>query len=433
MELSAPALPRAPWLETGAVEAAAHERLRHRAIFECCKWDPQVEDVATVAPFPLLLRRQAWEEIAGLAETLAAEALAAEQELVRRPDLHGALGLPRAVRRALGHGEPPPGIARVLRFDFHWTNEGWRISEANTDVPGGFNEASGFARLLAPAFPGSEAAGDPAGRLAEAVAAATRPGAAVALIHATAYTDDRQVMVYLARELEARGRRALLAAPDHLRWRDARAALASDWFTGELDAIVRFFPAEWLPNLPRASGWRHLFHGGRTPVSNPAAALLTQSKRFPLVWDRLATPLPAWRRLLPETRDPRRAGWRRNPEGWVLKPALGRVGEGIAMVGATPEKEWRSIRREVRFRPDRWAAQRRFEAVPMIVGTVGAGAGETAAVYPCVGVYTIDGRAAGAYGRVARQPIINHLAQDAAVLVEAPARKEAPDGWLAAL
>ena len=48
----------------------------------------------------------------------------------------------------------------VLRFDFHWTTEGWRISEANTDVPGGFNEASGFARLLAPSFPGSEPAGD---------------------------------------------------------------------------------------------------------------------------------------------------------------------------------------------------------------------------------------------------------------------------------
>ena len=36
-----------------------------------------------------------------LAEALAAEALAAEAELVHRPDLHGRLGLPRPVRRAL--------------------------------------------------------------------------------------------------------------------------------------------------------------------------------------------------------------------------------------------------------------------------------------------------------------------------------------------
>jgi glutathionylspermidine synthase len=406
-----------PWIEADPVDPAEHARLRRRAIFECCKWDPQVEDVSTVAPFPLLLRRPAWEEIAGLAETLAAEAIAAEEELARRPDLHRMLGLPLAVRRALRPGNPPPGIARVLRFDFHWTTEGWRISETNSDVPGGFNEGSGFARLLAPSFPGSEPAGDPAGRLAEAVASGT-----VALVHATAYTDDRQVMVYLAKELEARGCRALLAAPDHLRWRDGRAWIESEWFRGELDAIVRFFPAEWLPNLPRSSGWKHFFHGGKTPVSNPAAALLTQSKRFPLVWDRLETPLPAWRRLLPETRDPRETDWKRNPGGWVLKPALGRVGDGIGLVGATPEKEWKQIRREVRWGPRWWAAQRRFTAIPLRV------AGEE--VYPCVGVYTIDGRAAGAYGRVARTPIINHLAQDAAVLVE---EEEAPHGRLAAL
>ncbi|MFL6198058.1 MAG: glutathionylspermidine synthase family protein [Thermoanaerobaculia bacterium] len=418
MELTPPWV---PWVETGPVDAAEHARLRRRAIFECCKWDPQVEDVSTVAPFPLLLRRDAWEEIARLSEVLAAEAMAAEEELARRPDLHCDLGLPFSVRRALRHGDPPPGIARVLRFDFHWTTEGWRISEANTDVPGGFNEGSGFARLLAPSFPGSEPAGDPAGRLAEAVASATPPGAAVALVHATAYTDDRQVMVYLARELEARGRRALLAAPDHLRWRNGRAWIESEWFQGELDAIVRFFPAEWLPNLPRASGWRHFFHAGKTPVSNPATALLTQSKRFPLVWDRLETPLPAWRRLLPETLDPRDSGWKRDPGGWVVKPSLGRVGDGIGLVGATPEKEWKPIRRGIRFGPRWWAAQRKFTAIPMNVS------GE--AVYPCVGVYTIDGRAAGAYGRVARTPIINHLAQDAAVLIE----EEAPHGWLAAL
>jgi glutathionylspermidine synthase len=411
-----------PWVPAVPVDPAEHARLRRRAIFECCKWDPQVEDVSTVAPFPLRLRREAWDEVARLSEALAAEAAAAEEELARRPGLHRELGLPRAVRRALkdiaDHGATP-GLARVLRFDFHWTTEGWRISEANTDVPGGFNEASGFARLMAPLFPGSEPSGDPAGRMAQAVAAGTRPGGAVALVHATAYTDDRQVMVFLARELEALGRRAVLAAPDHLRWRDGRAWIGNE----ELDALIRFFPAEWLPNLPRRSGWKHFFRGGRTPVSNPASALLPQSKRFPLVWDRLETPLPAWRRLLPETRDPREVPWRKDG-GWVLKPSLGRVGDRIGLAGVTPEKEWKQIRRELRFGGRWWAAQRRFDAVPMIVG------GEP--FYPCVGVYTIDGRAAGGYGRVARRPIVNHLAQDVAVLVEPP-RQEEEHGRVAAL
>ncbi|HEX3128461.1 MAG TPA: glutathionylspermidine synthase family protein [Thermoanaerobaculia bacterium] len=406
-----------PWVETDPVDPAEHARLRRRAIFECCKWDPQVEDVSTVAPFPLLLRREAWDEIAHLSERLAAEAAEAEEEMARRPELHCELGLPRPVRHALreiADDGSPPGIARVLRFDFHWTTEGWRISEANTDVPGGFNEASGFARLMAPYFPGFEPSGDPAGCLADAVG----PSGTVALVHATAYTDDRQVMVFLARELEARGQRVVLAAPDHLTWRNGEAWIGDD----RLDALIRFFPAEWLPNLPRSSGWKHFFRGGRTPVSNPASALLPQSKRFPLVWDRLATSLPTWRRLLPETRDPREVPWRTDG-GWVLKPALGRVGDGIGLAGVTPEKEWKQIRRELLFGGRWWAAQQRFEAVPMKVD------GES--FYPCVGVYTIDGRAAGGYGRVARRPIVNHLAQDVAVLVEP--RQEEAYGRVAAL
>lgn len=407
-----------PWRDAAPIAPADLVEVRRRAIFECCKWDPQVEDVATLAPFPLLLAPDAWEEIAGLAAALAAEAAAAERELLERPDLHRRLGLPRAVRRALsGGGAPSAGAARVMRFDFHWTREGWRISEANTDVPGGFNEASGFSRLMAPRYGGAEPAGDPAGALAGAVAAATEPGAAVALAHATAYTDDRQVMVFLARELTARGRRPVLVAPDHLRWREGRARIEAGWFAGEVAAVLRFFPGEWLPNLPRACGWRCFFRGGRTPLSNPASSLLTQSKRFPLVWDELGTRLPAWRALLPETRDPRevdgggaRGARGDNREAWVLKPSLGRVGAGIGLAGATPPAELARIRRDARRHPGWWAAQRRFEAVPMEVD------GE--AVYPCAGVYTIDGRPAGAYGRVARVPLVDHLARDVAVLVE---------------
>lgn len=415
-----------PWKPAEPVRPDVFAQVRRRAIFECCKWDPQVEDVATLAPFPLLLRREAWNEIAALAERLAAEAAAAEEELLRRPELHRALGLPWTVRRALRGARrrgASPGIARVLRFDFHWTREGWRISEANTDVPGGFNEGSGFTRLMSAHYPGSEPPGDPAGHLAEAVATSIPPGGAVALVHATAYSDDRQVMVFLAREIEARGRRAVLAAPDHLRWRDGRATVAAGWFQGEPGAVVRFFPAEWLPNLPRSCGWKHFFRGARTPVSNPASALLTQSKRFPLVWDRLETLLPTWRRLLPETCDPREVAWQKD-EGWVLKPSLGRVGDGIGLAGATPEAEWKPIRKGVRRSPGWWAAQRRFEAVPF------QAAGEEPC-FPCVGVYTVDGRAAGAYGRAARRPLINHLAQDIAVLL-AP-RQEVLHGYAAAL
>lgn len=407
-------LPGLPWLQTPPVEPALFARLRRRAIFECCKWDPQVEDVETLSPTPMVLRRAAWEEIAALAECLAAEALEAETELLRRPELHRDLGLPRPIRRALRHtarATPSPGAARVMRFDFHPTTEGWRISEVNSDVPGGFNEASGFARLMAQHVPGTRPAGDPAAALADAVAAATPPGATVALVHATSYTDDRQVMVYLAREIESRGRRPVLAAPDHLRWREGRAELAGE----AVGFVVRFFPGEWLPELPRRCQWPSFFHGARTPIGNPAYALLTQSKRFPLVWDRLATALPTWRALLPETRDPREVLWK-DDDGWVLKPALGRVGDLVGIAGTTDAKEWVQIRKRVRRDPDEWVAQRRFRTLPL--------AAEGGDLHPCLGVFTVDGRAAGIYGRAARRQRIDHLAQDMAVLVESSEQRE---------
>lgn len=399
-----------PWSPAEPLAERSFAGVRRRAIFECCKWDPQLEDVAAIAPYPLLLRDEAWRELASAAERLAAETLAAEAELLERPELHARLGLPRTVRAPLAGSRrlgASIGTARLIRFDFHFTTDGWRISEANSDVPGGLNEASGFARLFMDHYPGAIGVGDPVSRYADALLSAVGQEARVALVHATAYTDDRQVMIYLARALEARGARAVLASPAQLRWRDGRASLACDWASGEADALVRFFPGEWLPDLPRPTGWPHFFAGARTPISNPAGALLTQSKRFPLVWDELRTALPTWRALLPETRDPRECDWRAIDE-WVLKPALGRVGEDVGLRGVVADREWRALARNARWRPGRWVAQRRFDAVPLEIGERRG--------YPCVGVFTIDGRAAGAYGRLAGRPLIDWRAQDMAVL-----------------
>jgi hypothetical protein len=63
----------------------------------------------------------------------------------------------------------------------------------------------------------------------------------------------------------------------------------------------------------------------------------------------------------------------------------------------------------VRWRPSAWLAQRRFEVTPV--------ESDGARYLPCVGVYTVDGRAAGAYARLATGPIVDALALDAALLV----------------
>lgn len=403
----------APWLPVEPLSDTAFADVRRRAIFECHKWDPQVGDVSVVARYPLVLRRDAWCEVAGLAERLAVEALAAEAELARRPDLHHALGLPRGIRRALReaarHGTTR-GLARLIRFDFHHTPDGWRISEANADVPGGLNEASGFPALLAPHYPGAMAVGDPAGAYVRELMRTVAPGGRVALIHATAYSDDQQMMAFVAERLAEAGATPHLASPGHVRWREGRAWLDAPVWRGPLDAIVRFFPGDWLGQLPRACHWLQWFAGGDTPVSNPPSALLIQTKRFPLVWNSLTTALPTWRALLPETRDPADAPWQ-SSEDWIVKPALGRVGEGVGIAGLVDAKDWRAISRGIRWHRGSWIAQRRFQSTALEIARI--------PMFPCVGVYTVGARCVGAYGRLSRRPLIDSRAEDAAVLAAA--------------
>ena len=145
-----------------------------------------------------------------------------------------------------------------------------------------------------------------------------------------------------------------------------------------------------------------------TPISNPAVALLSQSKRLPLVWDKLKTPLRAWRRLLPECAEPRTVPWETD-KTWIVKPALGRVGNGIGMRECITAKDWNEIRKQATTRPGQWVAQKRFQTLPL--------PSPSGDVHPCLGVYTIDGKVAGAYGRLAARPLIDHQAQDVAILI----------------
>jgi len=380
-----------------------------RTIFECCKWDVQSEDHCVLAQFPLLIEASPWQELCVISTALSAELTAAERELLGRSDLHARLGLPKDLRREFARlAEPTPGAARVMRFDFHFTDEGWRISEVNADVPGGFIESSGFTQLMAAHYPGTTAPPDPADAYARALANQFGAGAVVALVHATAYADDSQVMQFLGKRIAAQGLRAIMASPTHVSWDQGHASISSSFAESRLDALVRFFPAEWLPVLPAKSQWRPFCTRSRTPISNPVSAVLVQSKRFPLVWDHLSTSLPTWRAVLPETRCPSILSARQLKE-WVVKPALGRVGEDVAIAGATTERSLEQIHKAAKRRSSAWVAQRRFTALPISNGD--------REYYPCIGVFTIDGNVVGAYGRIGRKPLIDGDAQDIAVLI----------------
>lgn len=402
-------LTRELWAER-SMDSTTFAAIRRRALLEGCKWDPQVGDAHTLASFPLVLKSSVWRKIAAQAEQLTAETLAAEEEISRRPALLEMLGLPRALRAILASNTPlTPSAGRVMRFDFHPTAQGWRISEVNSDVPGGFTEASHFTTMMTEHFPNLRPPGNPSEVWTTALEAAAGRAGPVVLLSAPGYMEDHQVIAFLAARLRARGCRAYLAKPEQIVWRDGLAHLATEWYRGEVGAIFRFYQAEWLSRLARNSGWPYYFRGGKTPVSNPALAVISESKRFPLVWDRLSVPMPTWRALLPETRDPRDAPWSRD-ESWLLKTALCNTGDTVSKREWMKSRDWLRTRLQVHLSPGNWAAQRRFESRPIST--------PLGLRHACVGVFTINGRAAGAYTRLSAGPVIDFAATDVALLLE---------------
>jgi glutathionylspermidine synthase len=378
-------------------------QLRRTLLLEHCKWGPQVGDVSTLADFPLLMPRATWQKLARWAEALSAEALAAEQELLGRADLLARLGLPWRIRRALravaASGESAP---RAYRYDFHFTREGWRISECNADVPGGYAEASAFTALMAEHYPHARPTGDPGAAWARVISA---HGREVALLSAPGFMEDHQVIHYLAQCLRAQGLKALCLQPAQIDWRGAQASA----FGRPLASIVRFYQSEWLAKLPRRTGWWRYFQSAGTPVLNAGACITIESKRFPLVWDSMATELPTWRRLLPECAEPQRAPWQ-SDDTWLLKTALCNTGDTVSIRSLLSPARWAKVSRSARFWPGDWVAQRRFEPVPLDT--------PLGAAFPCVGVYTIGGRAAGAYVRLAVGPVVDFAATDVPLLLE---------------
>lgn len=381
---------------------------RYRVIFEGYKWDPQVGDINTVARDTVVLDSAVARQLAYYAEALAQETLELESALLSRPDLYSKLDLPRPLRKALkcvtNHNHQ--AHVRLMRFDFHPTASGWAVSEVNSDVPGGFAEAGLLPYIASQYVQGTSPRGDLAGSLTTAFSSLLATKGTIAFVHATAYSDDRQVMGFMSSRFQRAGFRTALIAPDHIPWEGKKAVCIAEGQEGPVHGLMRFFPAEWLCDLPRHARWQGYFTGSIASCNHPTA-ILTQSKRLPLLWEELNVPVPAWQELLPETRDPRQADWSKG--NWVLKPAFGRVGEDITIKEVITPKEWRSISWSARLYPGSWVAQRRFSSEPLL--------SQEGPQHLCIGVFTVQGKFAGFYGRMSRQPRIDANAQDVAVLV----------------
>ena len=205
------------------------------------------------------------------------------------------------------------------------------------------------------------------------------------------------------------GFKIIYAAADHLNFKDSEAFSILDNNEGKVDAIVRFTPLEWLIGI-KPKRWQGYFNTTTMSCNHPIA-IYAQTKRFPFVWDALekhGIKLDTWRKLLPETLEVKDA---KGKEGFIYKPACGRVGENISIKEACKEEEYKQILKEVKKYPKMYLAQRKFNSKPL----VGNGGEE---FHVCLGSYSVDGKHAGYYARISKTPRIDSNAADIPVLIE---------------
>ena len=389
-----------------------YENYRIDAMFDCYKWDPQFLDSNTISKHALVLTKQEARSLARLTELLDQETRDAELFLNTHLSLAKKLRLPKKLLPELKRMKnyDPKRHIRLTRYDFHPTKEGeWAISEVNSDVPGGFAEASLLPKLALQYLKSNKAESiDFGSHLVKALSKKIKKKGTVFFVHCTSYSDDRQVMQYLGDQMEQRGYHALYGAIDHLRFQNQEAISILDGHQGKVDGIVRFTPLEWVKDI-KPKTWSGYFDT-TTPSCNHPIAIFAQTKRFPFVWDQLESyglSFSTWRKLLPNTIEVTK----KVPPGYLYKPAWGRVGEKISIQEACEEGEYQKILKEVKRHPKRYILQKQFSSQ-----LLESPEGEW--FHVCIGSYAVDGKHAGFYARMSRKLRIDSDAEDIPVLIE---------------
>ena len=386
-------------------------------MFNAYKWDPQFLDNNTIAKHVLIITNEEHKELEGLTENLDKETRQAEELLNQNLKFAKPLSLPKKINKELKRMKnyQPDKHIRLMRFDFHPTTEGkWALSEVNSDVPGGFAEASIMPKFAKEIITNTSKKenywyknfGD---ILTKAIAKKVKKNGTIMLVHCTSYSDDRQVMQFLGDQLKKLGFNIIYSAADHLRFKNKNAISILDGNKGEVDAIFRFTPLEWLIDI-KPKHWQGYFDT-ITPSCNHPIAIFAQTKRFPFVWNQLekqGIALTTWRKALPETIEVKNA---KNKAGYIYKPACGRVGEKISIKEACKNDEYEKIIADVKKHPKRYVAQKRFNSKPLETE-------EGEKFHVCIGSYSVEGKHAGYYARISKLPRIDSYAADIPVLIE---------------
>lgn len=383
------------------------------AIFDCYKWDPQFLDNNTLAKHALVLTEKEYEEILKLTEDLDLETRKAEEFLNKNLNLAKPLFLPKKIckeLRRMSNYDSNKHI-RLMRYDFHPTIEDtWAVSEVNSDVPGGFAEASLLPKLAIKNLENDNYYSiDFGDKLSKVISSKIKSNGTIMFVHCTSYSDDRQVMQYIGDKMSSLGFNSIYGAADHIKFENKEAISVLDGHEGKIDCIFRFTPLEWLKDI-KPKTWDGYFDT-ITPSCNHPIAIFAQTKRFPLIWNILeqhGIKLDTWKKLLPDTIEVKAA--KGNTE-YIYKPSCGRVGEKISIAEACDKDEYNEILKDVRKHSKKYVAQKKFISKPLK-------SPEGDEFHVCLGSYTIDGMHSGFYARISRKNRIDSNAEDIPVIIE---------------
>lgn len=345
------------------------------------------------------------------AEALADEVLSMELAVAQKEQLPSWLGVSRPLW-ALIQSSVTPGQPldrkRFMRFDFHPTDSGWRVSEVNSDVPGGWGEATSLPILHALFHPTGYRYESPLAAWGEMIAGLA-PCGHIAILSAPGYLEDEESVRAFIRQLR-RHRISSVAVHSLCALTCTPAGHLSVKGTSEKIAlVVRFYQAEWLASKSGevALSLAKTLNKTAALMINPFSAAVSESKRFGLAFNELPDTL--WRSLVPESRDARDLS-ESSADEWVIKETFSNTGDSVFFLDSLVANQRRRLLSAVRRHPARWVLQKRFRTSPL----------ESARglVYPCIGIYVVDGRAVGAYVRLAQSQLTNKFAMEAPLFIE---------------
>ena len=384
----------------------ASREIVDRMSIEYLMWNAYVEGNLCALAEPVRLPRRELDEVAALSERFARLLEKSTDLVLADPALLDAYRFSPEVRRMIA-SEPRPRPPVVLaRYDAFRTPTGWQFAEFNCDVPGGIHEGAALNDLIL---------GDPAKfrvvpLLTDALCT-ERVSPTVAVCYASGYGEDLEQCQFLRRAWNRVGVQAILCNPENLVYtgRDLRV------FGEKVDAVYRFFPGEWMSEVPNLDAILSAYSAGAFRMVNGFSSLIAQSKKTMAVWHENLD------RFDPDERDlivrhvPRTTVFRldemdryvRDRERLVVKRQFGRIGAEVLMGCHCEDDEWAHWLRWPASEPDQWIVQDRFENLPVVVD------GEP--LYPCFGPYVVAGKFGGFYTRLSGDGFITYDALVAAV------------------